>query len=160
MLMASCPNTDALMGRVIVPCLVDTGFMVSIVTESFFLEQFSPWGHNRLQSCHGWQLQAANSLPIPYTGYLELDVVLCGKVAHCCGNLVVKDSPGTASSVTGILRINVICRCYRELFGSHGLSLFNLPLVILAPGPIIEALQQCHKATTHNHDEFRGAVRV
>lgn len=65
-------------------CLVDTGSMVSTITESFFLEQFAPWGYDRLQSCHWLQLRAANGLAIPYIGYLELDVELCGKVMpHC-----------------------------------------------------------------------------
>lgn len=65
------------MGGVMVPCLVDTGSMVSTVTESFFLEHFAPWGADRLQSCHWLRLQAANGLAIPYIGYLELDVAKC-----------------------------------------------------------------------------------
>lgn len=67
--------------------------MVSNVTESFFREQFSSWGQERLQSCNWLQLSAANELEIPYVGYLELDVVLCGKVIPRCGVLVVRDPP-------------------------------------------------------------------
>ena len=91
-LIAPCPNVDASIGGVSVLCLVDTGSMVSTVTESFFLEQFAPWGHDRLHSCHWLQLQAANGLAIPYIGYLELEVELCGKVMPRCGILVVKDT--------------------------------------------------------------------
>lgn len=54
------------MGGVEVPCLVDTGSMVSTISESFFLQKFEPWGQERLQSCHWLQLRAANGLAIPY----------------------------------------------------------------------------------------------
>lgn len=97
-LMSSCPHLDVCMGGVEVPCLVDTGSMVSTITESFFLQQFEPWGQERLQSCHWLQLRAANGLAIPYLGYLELDIKLCGKLLQRCGLLVVKDPPGGVSS--------------------------------------------------------------
>ncbi|TWW73446.1 hypothetical protein D4764_15G0008400, partial [Takifugu flavidus] len=100
--------------------------MVSTITESFFRAQFGFWGHDRLQSCQWLQLRAANGLAIPYVGYLELEVELCGKVIPCCGILVVKDPPG-ASSSPGILGMNVIRRCYQELFGVFGSSLFESP---------------------------------
>lgn len=58
---------------------------------------------------------------------------------------VVKDPPDVAPSVPGILGMNVIQQCYRELFGAHGL--FKLSAVAQAPGPVIEALQKCHQAS-------------
>lgn len=134
--------------------------MVSTVRESFFLEHFAPWGSDRLQSCHWLQLRAANGLAIPYLGYLELDVILCGKKIPRCGILVVKDPVSTESSVPGILGMNVIRRCYRELFSAHGLSFFDLPAVTQSPGPVIEALQQCHQVTTRHHVPPTGAARV
>ncbi|KAI3359979.1 hypothetical protein L3Q82_014311 [Scortum barcoo] len=106
-LIATCPNIDVSIGEVIVSCLVDTGSMVSTMTESFFQKQFAPWGFDRLRSCHWLQLRAANGLAIPYIGYLELDVELCGKVMPRCGILVVKDAPGAVSSVPGVLGMNV-----------------------------------------------------
>ena len=159
-LMSSCPHLDLLMGGVTVPCLVDTGSMVSTMTESFFLEHFASWGHDRLESCHWLQLRAANGLAIPYIGYLELDVTLCGKVFRGCGILVVRDPPGASSSVPGILGMNVIRRCYRELFGAHGAGLFSLPVVNQAPSSVLEALQQCHQATTQRSRDSFGTVRV
>lgn len=134
--------------------------MVSTVTESFFHEHFAPWGHDRLQSCHWLQLRAANGLAIPYIGYLELDVILCGKKIPRCGILVVKDPARLDPSVPGILGMNVIRRCYQELFGAHGLSLFDLSAVTQSPGPVIEALQHYHQATTRCHVPSMGAVRV
>ena len=49
---------------------------------------------------------------------------LCGKVVPCCGSLVMKDPPGASTFVPGILGMNVICRCYQELFVVLGSSLF------------------------------------
>ncbi|KAI3361878.1 hypothetical protein L3Q82_002197 [Scortum barcoo] len=87
-------NHDVDMGGVKVPCLVDTGSMVSTVSESFFRHHFEPWGQERLHSCNWLQLRAANGLAIPYLGYLELEVQLCDKLMPRCGVLVVKDPPG------------------------------------------------------------------
>lgn len=134
--------------------------MVSTVTESFFHEHFAPWGHDRLRSCHWLQLRAANGLAIPYLGYLEVDVILCGKKLPRCGILVVKDPANIESSVPGILGMNVIRRCYQELFGAYGLSFFDLPAVTQSPGSVIEALQQCHQATTRRQVPSTGVVRV
>ncbi len=136
------------MGGVSVSCLVDTGSMVSTITESLFRQQFEPWGQERLKSCHWLELRAANGLAIPYIGYLELDVELCGKSLRACGILVVKDPPGAVSSqVPGVLGMNIIRRCYGELFGQHGLALFDLPVVSEAPKLVTQALQKCHEAS-------------
>ena len=135
------------MGGVEVPCLLDTGSMVSTITETFFKSNFEPWGQDRLRLCHWLQLRAANGLAIPYLGYLELDVKLCDKDIPGCGVLVVKDpTGGSPSHVPGILGMNIISKCYNELFCQHGPSLFKSPTVGQAPGPVLEALQQCHHA--------------
>ena len=86
-LISSCPHLDVDMGGVKVPCLVDkgpsepSGSMVSTISESFFCRHLEPWGQERLRSCHWLELRAANGLTIPYLGYLELDVQLCGRDA-------------------------------------------------------------------------------
>lgn len=90
-LMAPCPTVDVVMNGVSVSCLLDTGSMVSTVTETFFHEHFAPWGPDRLNSCHWLQVRATNGLAIPYIGYLEVGIVLCGKEVPRCGVLVVKD---------------------------------------------------------------------
>lgn len=149
------------MGGVDVPCLVDTGSMVSTVTESFFLQYFEPWGREKLQSCHWLQLRAANGLAIPYIGYLELDVKLCNKLMARCGVLVVKDPPGDmAFHVPGVLGMNIIRRCYKELFGQHGLALFDLSSVSSAPEPIVKALQRCQQASEQPPQDASGKVKV
>ncbi|KAL4007870.1 hypothetical protein ACER0C_001722 [Sarotherodon galilaeus] len=151
---------DVLISGVTVPCLVDTGSMVSTITESFFLMHFAPWGQERLQSCHWLQLRAANGLAIPYIGYLELSVLLCGKEMPSCGILIVKDPPGATPSVPGILGMNVIRRCYQELFGAFGGSLFNSPSVSQAPRPVLEALHQCHQSAAQAPEDRAGTVKV
>lgn len=66
--------------------------------QSFFRQQFEPWGQEQLNLCHWLQLRAANGLAIPYIGCLELDVELCGKLLPACGILVVKEPPGGVSA--------------------------------------------------------------
>lgn len=112
------------MGGVWVPCLVDTGSMVSTITESFFREHFEPWGMDGLRSCNWLKLSAPNGLAIPYIGYFKLHVQLCGKEITRRGVLVVRDPRRGTMSAPGVLGMNVIRECYDELFAQHGSSLF------------------------------------
>ncbi|XP_035996571.1 uncharacterized protein LOC118563987 [Fundulus heteroclitus] len=149
------------MAGVKVPCLVDTGSMVSTITESFFIEFFEPWGEERLRACHWLQLKAANGLPIPYIGYLEVSIELCGKLMPHCGVLVVRNPPDSSSaSVPGVLGMNVINKCYQELFGQHGNALFNTTPVVSFPKPLVNALQKCHAAVTQHTPKQPSKVRV
>lgn len=67
-LVSACPYMKVLMGGVWVPCLVDTGSMVSTITESSFREHLESCGLDRLWSCNWLKLSAANGLAIPYIG--------------------------------------------------------------------------------------------
>lgn len=156
-LVSSCPHLVVTIGGVSVPCLIDTGSMVSTITESCFRLRFEPWGQDRLQSCHWLQLKAANGLEIPYIGYMELDIELCGRVVSDCGILVVRDPPGGSSSIPGILGMNVLSRCYRELFGQYGSTLFELPLVT-RDIELSQAFQTCQKV--HGVLPCGGNVKV
>lgn len=60
-----CPRVTVQMGRVTVPCLLDTGSMVTTITESFFLSHFKSLGEEALKACSWLQLKAANGLEIP-----------------------------------------------------------------------------------------------
>ncbi|KAK7921991.1 hypothetical protein WMY93_008893 [Mugilogobius chulae] len=42
-------------------------------------------GEERLKACHWLELKAANGLAIPYIGYFELDVAICGKYVSGIG---------------------------------------------------------------------------
>lgn len=159
-LISSCPHISVSMNGVTVRCLVDTGSMVSTITESLFLEQLAPLGEECLKACHWLKLRAANGLSIPYVGYLELDIGLCGKQMPRCGVLVVRDPPGGVSSqVPGVLGMNIIQKCYNELFGEYGHSLFERTVDSVPPS-VMEAMQECHIAGWRTPLAHPGNVRV
>ena len=151
---------DVTIGGVQVPCLIDTGSMVSTVTETFFQKHLAPRGPNSLKSCNWLQLRAANGLAIPYVGYMELDVQLCGKAIPNCGILVVKDPPGSLNQVPGVLGMNVLSKCYQELFGQHGPALLKDPAISKAPAPLFQAFQRCHQADIQPSASAVGQVKV
>ncbi len=92
---------------------------------------------------------------------MELDVELCGKLVPNCGVLVVRDPPGGSGLyVPGVLGMNVLSRCYQELFGQHGVALFDLPVVSQAPSSVIHALQHCRHVNTQFSVDRAGAVSV
>ncbi|KAL0198417.1 hypothetical protein M9458_006957, partial [Cirrhinus mrigala] len=160
-LMSGCPQLVVSIGGVSVACLIDTGSMVSTITESCFLKNFKPWGQERLKLCQWLQLRAANGLAIPYIGYMELDVELCNKIVPECGILVVRDPPGgMCAEVPGVLGMNVLSRCYQELFGQHGQALFNSPPVVEAPSFVMQALQHCHEIKSQPVFGQVGRARV
>lgn len=112
-------------------------------------------------SCHWLQLRAANGLSIPYIGYVELDIELCGRVVPNCGVLVVRDPPGgICAQAPGVLGMNVLSRCYQELFGQHGPSWLKSPAVSQAPQFVLQALQHCHQASIQPALEGIGKVKV
>lgn len=120
--------------------------MVSTIVESCFRQHFEPWGRDQLQGCQWLQLRAANGLEIPYIGYLELDVEMCGRLVTGCGVQVVRDPPGGLSAgIPGVLGMNILSRYYQELFGQHGTALFDLPVVMKFPG-VLRAFQHCQQS--------------
>ena len=135
--------------------------MVSTISESFFRQHFQTGVQGKLQPCQWLQLQAANGLPIPYLGYVELEVTLCGRSLPECGLLVVKDPPaGGSPHSPGILGMNVLRRCYSTLFGQHGNALFDLPTVTGAPQSVVQALQKCHRTSLAPPLKVTGRVKV
>ena len=68
------------MGGVNVSILLDTGSMVSTVTESFFQAHLQSSVSTLLKTGSWLTLRAPNGLEIPYIGYLEMDVKVYGKV--------------------------------------------------------------------------------
>ncbi len=107
------PTTTAKLAGVEVECLVDTGSMVTLVSETFYRQ--------KLESiCGGVQggrkmltLLGANGLEIPYLGYLELDVQVEGVTVPKCGVLVLKDTAATVQQRKrrpGFLGTNVLAK--------------------------------------------------
>jgi len=88
-------------------------------------------------------------------------VQLCGKLMPQCGVLVVRDPPGgVLSQVPGVLGMNVIRKCYQELFVQYGGALFSQVCISEAPGPVVQALQQCHHASDLASRDVPGKVKV
>lgn len=132
--LSSCPHLEVCIRGVAVPCMIDTGSMVSTITETCFRTCLEPLGLDCLRFSQWLQLRAANGLSIPYVSYLELEVELCSKLLLNCGILVVKDPLGdVGDKVPGILGMNALCKCYQEVFGQFGHLMFETPPVVEAP---------------------------
>lgn len=103
---------------------------------------------------------AANGLTIPYVGYLELDVKHCDWEVSGYGVLVVRDPPGgMCRDVPGVLGMNLLGRCYQDLFGQHGIALFELPIVVQSPS-VLQTLQHCQRVSTKSCSDLAGNVWV
>lgn len=104
-------------------CLLDTGSMVTTVTEGFFRKHICPTGD--VESTSSWlKLKAANGLDIPYIGYVELDVEVLGKVLPKRGILIIKDPQDPSiqprrQDIPGLLGMNVIGACKELLTQDH-----------------------------------------
>ncbi|KAJ8003957.1 hypothetical protein DPEC_G00153790 [Dallia pectoralis] len=127
------------MGGVKVKCLIDTGSMVTTVTESFFRQHFFSQGCRGLTDCGWLALRAANGLTIPYLGYFEIDVQALGKTIQRRGVLVVKDPVGLMAvarkvAVPGLLGMNVIKECYELLIPRDGPTMVPVSMAQGDPG--------------------------
>lgn len=109
----TCPEVNICIGGEPARCLLDTGSNVSTLTESFFREHL----HGEDQDIHctaKWlKITAANKLPLPYLGYVELDIKVMGLTIPECGFLIVRDEGGPESDSTppGIIGMNIAQRC-------------------------------------------------
>ncbi|KAK0146674.1 Retrovirus-related Pol polyprotein from transposon 412 [Merluccius polli] len=164
-LVGPCPVLIVSMGGVEVPCLLDTGSMVSTVTESYFSEHFSHLSQQDLQDCKWLGLKAANGLDIPYLGYVEMDVQILDRVLQKRGILIVKYPPSgiiqsRKKAIPGILGMNIINDCYHELFEQYGPGLFQSPFVRAALPVWRRALRHCQRIETVVSSSSPFKVRV
>ena len=101
-------------------CLLDTGSMVTLVSESFFVERLKPLGA-KLSQAPWLKLTAANDIELPYVGYCEMDLEVCGQLIHNRGVLVAKGQ--LSGGKDGLIGMNVL-RCvdnFAKLFQKEGL---------------------------------------
>lgn len=165
-LIGSCPKVEISMGGVMVPCLLDTGSMVTTIRESFFDRYFKPQGAGLLKKCHWLRLKAANGLKIPYKGYMELDVVVLGKTLTRMGVLVVEDPQDESTerqqqqAVPGLLGMNIIHRCYELLSEQCGPSLLHSPVLQAVDRQWKEVLVRCQHIETANARGYLGRATV
>ena len=162
-LIGKCPVVEVRVGEVPIACLLDTGSMVTTVTKTFFEQQLQP--QFQLQACHWLKLKAANGLDIPYLGYLETTISILGKTLSNMGILVLKDSTDPAMQsrrerVPGLLGMNIIGECYRELFLEHGHALFQSPSIQQAGKAWQQALTVCQRLEQTLETGRVGLARV
>ena len=105
------PTTRAKLAGVEVKCLVHTSSMVILVSENFFEEKLKPICSRAQGKGKMFTLLGANSLEIPYLGYLELDVQVEGVIVPDCRVLVLKDTAATVQyrkRMPSVVRMNVL----------------------------------------------------
>lgn len=164
-LLGRCPVVDITIGGVTVACLLDTGSMVTTVTQQFFEQYLQPHFQFQLQPCQWLKLKAANGLDIPYLGYLETTIGILGKTLPKMGILVVKNSVDPAiqlkrEQVPGLLGMNIISSCYQELFLEHGTRLFNFPPINHAGNVWQRAFSECQFLERTLETGYVGPARV
>ncbi|XP_028290920.1 uncharacterized protein LOC114454569 [Gouania willdenowi] len=123
-----CREVAVKIGEVPVRCLLDTGSQVSTISESFFKQQLLGREEDVFPAAKWLKLTAANSLPIPYIGYVELDMEAMGLNIPECGFLIVKDhiqeeaggedkelnqsrTQSHQEAAQGLIGMNIIKRC-------------------------------------------------
>lgn len=89
--MGECREVSVQICGVPVRCLLDTGSQVSTISESFLRQHLLGQGEDVFPTVKWLKLTAANFLPIPYVGYVELDMETMGLTIPECGFLIVKD---------------------------------------------------------------------
>lgn len=73
-----CPEVDIRIDGVPLRCLLDTGSNVSTLTESFFRDHLHGEEGDMHCTAKWLKLTTANKLPLPYLGYVELDIQVVG----------------------------------------------------------------------------------
>ena len=110
----NCPLVEVEVSGIKLPCLLDTVSQVTMFSLSFFKKWL---GHLPMQDTAelSWlTLKAANGLGIPYVGYALIDFSVGGVKVPGKGVVIVKDD--CLGSDQGILGMNVITHCWKELF--------------------------------------------
>lgn len=157
----TCPRVEVEASGVKLSCMLDTGSQVTMFSDSFFQKWL---GHLPIQepSSVSWlTLKAANGLNIPYIGYAVVDFIVGGLQVPGKGVVIVKDECLGADQ--GILGMNVITHCWRELFQgvSQGLTGFNSTLSGEARREWQKAFAVCRRVIqTHETEGMIGTARL
>ena len=87
-LVGNRPVISAVITGIPTTCLIDTGSMVSLMSEQFFFNHIKPSGVNLREPIEWLKLKAANGLELPCIGYVEIDIVIQDQTLLGCGMLV------------------------------------------------------------------------
>ena len=109
-LVAEAPTITAKLSGVETECLLDIGFMVPLVSKSFYEEKLKPVCGGVKSGRRMLNLHGTNGLKIPYLGYLELDIEVGRLTILKCVVPVLKDTAAIIRQrrkQSGVLGINV-----------------------------------------------------
>ena len=109
-LVGGTPTVTAQFNGVDVPCIVDTGSMVSFITERFYREKLQPACGEMLENTM-LTVKGTNGLEIPYVGYLKIDVTMWGVTVPERGVLILKETQATEEGrrpIPGLLGTNIL----------------------------------------------------
>ncbi|CAL9691459.1 unnamed protein product [Knipowitschia caucasica] len=113
-----CPMVNIEIGGVPLQCVIDSGSNVSTLSENFFRNRLDGEDEDIICTSKWLRITAANKLPLPYLGYVELDIQVMGITITECGFLIIKEDKTETSepdlSPPGIIGMNIAKRC-REL---------------------------------------------
>ncbi len=115
-LVGDCPHTKVVFNDHPVQCLLDTGSQVTTIT-SGTLKRICDGREPQLCDISSWlTVKAANGLPLPYSGYVVLDITLLGVTIPGIGVLVLKESFGDPlkANVPGVIGMNVLKKIDRK----------------------------------------------
>ena len=122
-----CPEAVVKIGGRPCCCLLDTGSQTSTITEAWFRRNMPEEDRGRLEDIHmAFNMPAANGGPIPYVGYLEMELVAADTHLPGSGFIIVKDPPKGSpleqrkKIVPGIIGSNILRRLRDSLGGIFG----------------------------------------
>ena len=109
-----CPTVTICIGGKEVTCLLDTGSMVTTVTEDFFRKNLQD--KCDMMNNSFYCLKAANGIDIPYIGFISTVITVGDETITDVGIFVTK-TPSDAGTrrrrenIPGLLRMNVLQKC-------------------------------------------------
>lgn len=144
-------------------CLIDTGSMVSTITEECFRNFFQPVGNRLNNNNLSLRITTSNGLDIPYIGYLQMDVSVDGVTLPDMGVLVVKDGVDLHNKeekrrVPGILGMNILGPLLDKV--DHRIISDSPNLSILKPLLALHASAQSSESTAVSMVKMAGKSSV
>ena len=149
------------MSGVKIPYMLDTGSQVTMCSLSFFQKWLGHLSIHDTSRLHWLTLKAANGLKIPYVGYAIVDFVVGGISVPAKGIVIVEDD--CIGAEEGILGMNIIGHCWKELFHGRSLGVKSFTAT-MGPGATKawkEAFAFCRQAVpTCETEEPAGTARL
>ena len=135
---SNCPSVNLQLLGIELPSLLDSGSMVTLIREGFFMKHILPKLQNsqELSQAHSlFRLSVVNNGIMPVSQYFEADINLLGFTVPRVGFLVVKDpnslfTPPYTTQLPGVVGCNLIqlgCEEFGRVHGFHHFNRFTCP---------------------------------